>query len=180
MGTNKQPPPGLSIDDAIAEELDSSAGFSHETPLETQKLEQLPDTQSEGDDPMWDMGSETRVMAMPDAGKIETTVNKQMARLQPLPPGVSAEIDFGERRFTLKKSLTIIGRVKEVADVAFTEDDQMSRHHAAVGYADGDFFIEDLESTNGTFMDGRRIKRAPLKPGIEVTVGRHKFKLVTR
>jgi pSer/pThr/pTyr-binding forkhead associated (FHA) protein len=38
--------------------------------------------------------------------------------------------------------------------------------------ASGILEVEDLKSTNGTFVNGRRIKRSPLAPGDKVRVGR--------
>ncbi|MET8699576.1 FHA domain-containing protein [Kitasatospora sp. NPDC004723] len=35
--------------------------------------------------------------------------------------------------------------------------DQLSRHHARLRWIDGALHVEDLDSTNGTFVDGRRI-----------------------
>ncbi|WP_406095492.1 FHA domain-containing protein [Kitasatospora purpeofusca] len=36
--------------------------------------------------------------------------------------------------------------------------DQLSRHHARLRWIDGALYVEDLRSTNGTFVDGRRIE----------------------
>ncbi|MFB8240148.1 FHA domain-containing protein [Kitasatospora purpeofusca] len=36
--------------------------------------------------------------------------------------------------------------------------DQLSRHHARLRWTDGALYVEDLGSTNGTFVDGRRIE----------------------
>ncbi len=36
----------------------------------------------------------------------------------------------------------------------------------------GGFDVEDLKSTNGTFVNDRRVKRSPLAPGDRVRVGR--------
>ncbi|MFJ4792555.1 FHA domain-containing protein [Kitasatospora purpeofusca] len=36
--------------------------------------------------------------------------------------------------------------------------DQLSRHHALLRWIDGALYVEDLRSTNGTFVDGRRIE----------------------
>ena len=38
-----------------------------------------------------------------------------------------------------------------------------------------DVYIEDLESTNGTFIGGRKIKRELLKHGDNVKIGQHEF-----
>ncbi|MFC5664534.1 FHA domain-containing protein [Kitasatospora misakiensis] len=42
--------------------------------------------------------------------------------------------------------------------------DQLSRHHARLRWIDGALYVEDLGSTNGTFVDGRRIE-APTRIG---------------
>jgi ABC transport system ATP-binding/permease protein len=36
----------------------------------------------------------------------------------------------------------------------------------------GDLLVEDLESTNGTFLNGRRVTRAAVAPGDRIQVGR--------
>ncbi|MEJ2652838.1 MAG: FHA domain-containing protein [Gammaproteobacteria bacterium] len=38
-----------------------------------------------------------------------------------------------------------------------------------------DVYIEDLESTNGTLMDGKKIRKEQLKHGDTVKIGRHEF-----
>lgn len=50
-------------------------------------------------------------------------------------------------------------------------DGRVSRRHAQI-VADGDgFAIEDLDSTNGTFVDGRRVGRGRLDAGTKVVLG---------
>jgi serine protease Do len=52
-------------------------------------------------------------------------------------------------------------------------DDKASRHHARLtATAEGTVTVEDLGSTNGTFVDGSRITGpTPLEPGVELVVG---------
>ena len=62
-----------------------------------------------------------------------------------------------------------IGR-SEDNDVVIV-DGRVSRHHARI-VADGDgFAIEDLGSSNGTFVDGQPARRARLHPGASIVVG---------
>ena len=62
-----------------------------------------------------------------------------------------------------------IGR-NEDNDVTIT-DGRVSRHHARI-VADGDgFAIEDLQSSNGTFVDGAQVQRARLHAGASIVVG---------
>ncbi|MEV4558704.1 FHA domain-containing protein [Kitasatospora sp. NPDC049285] len=44
--------------------------------------------------------------------------------------------------------------------------DQLSRHHARLRWIDGVLHVEDLASTNGTFLDGRPVEGpTPVGPG---------------
>jgi len=56
---------------------------------------------------------------------------------------------------------------------AFTlRRDDVSRHHAAVYFEQGQFFLRDLGSTNGTFLNGDRVTEPkPLVPGDRIEVG---------
>jgi hypothetical protein len=62
-----------------------------------------------------------------------------------------------------------IGRAED-NDVAIA-DGRVSRRHARI-VADGDgFAIEDCGSSNGTFVDGRQVRRARLHHGVSIVVG---------
>jgi two-component system cell cycle response regulator len=52
-------------------------------------------------------------------------------------------------------------------------DEGVSRRHALLIHTRGHYFIQDLESSNGTFLEGRRVKRAPLMEGDLVQFGPH-------
>ena len=67
-----------------------------------------------------------------------------------------------------------IGRERSVADIAL-KDPNVSRRHAELTYTGTDWTLEDLNSTNGTFVNNRRIMRAPLRNGDILTFGLSKF-----
>lgn len=48
----------------------------------------------------------------------------------------------------------------------------LSRSHAAFGWDGEAFFVQDLGSTNGTWVNGARETRARLRDGDEVQIGR--------
>ncbi len=61
-------------------------------------------------------------------------------------------------------------------DAAVTFDDpSVSRHHAAVIHDDGDYVIEDLGSSNGTFVDGVPVVSCVLRDGDTVQIGNNLF-----
>ncbi len=72
--------------------------------------------------------------------------------------------------FTLDSDETTIGRGREAT--VRIEDVGISRAHSRVVRAmDGKFYVEDLGSTNGTFVGGRKIERAELHNGDRIQVG---------
>ena len=77
----------------------------------------------------------------------------------------------GTREFVLSFGENVVGR--ENADVLLSHN-TVSRNHAKVIVEDGGMFVEDVGSTNGTFVDGERIEadtRVELTDGAEVVFG---------
>jgi len=72
----------------------------------------------------------------------------------------------------------IVGRAK---DVDFRVDDpNVSRRHAAIYWADGSLMVTDLDSTNGTMVNGYPVKSSVLGPNDVVTVGDCRITVETR
>jgi pSer/pThr/pTyr-binding forkhead associated (FHA) protein len=76
--------------------------------------------------------------------------------------GTQMEFELGERPVT-------IGRSPE-ADVVVL-DEKASRIHCGIRLWDGEFYIKDLKSRNGTYVNDQRVEVATLKPGDIVRVG---------
>jgi hypothetical protein len=73
------------------------------------------------------------------------------------------------RAFLLRGPVTL-GRAAD--NTIVVEDPFASGHHARVWVDGGRCWVEDLESTNGTCVAGRRIAgRVELAPGAEVRIG---------
>ncbi|KAK1548402.1 hypothetical protein Q3G72_012486 [Acer saccharum] len=70
----------------------------------------------------------------------------------------------------------IIGRGAEL-DMVLVED-MVSRKHARLVSANGNLTLSDLGSTNGTFVNGEKIKQTKLRVGDRVLVGTSILKLV--
>lgn len=51
------------------------------------------------------------------------------------------------------------------------DDARVSRRHARLIYEDGSWWIEDLQTTNGTRKNGAEIRRSRLQDGDELTMG---------
>jgi hypothetical protein len=64
---------------------------------------------------------------------------------------------------------TVIGR--DSTNAAYVDDRQVSRHHARILLVDGDFWIEDLNSTNGTRVNGATVTKQKLANNDLINVG---------
>jgi hypothetical protein len=69
-----------------------------------------------------------------------------------------------------------IGRSNDL-DMVLAED-MVSRRHARIAFQGDDIYIEDLASTNGTFVNGEKIKRSRLREGDRVLIGTSILKVV--
>ena len=81
------------------------------------------------------------------------------------------------RLYPLKASGTSIGRAAD-NDIAM-DDETASRHHARI-FGDDDsshlhFFVQDLASANGTFVNGERISKIALQDEDRITFGESSF-----
>ena len=78
---------------------------------------------------------------------------------------------FEGTRYELQNQETVIGRNPNT-DITLL-DDGISREHAIITYDEdsGEFTIEDLQSTNGTRVNGKKVRGETLVAGDRVQVG---------
>ena len=67
------------------------------------------------------------------------------------------------------RSELLVGR-HHACDVVLSES-SVSRQHARLVFRDGTWVLQDLESTNGTSVNGVRVGRCALRPGDHVVLG---------
>ena len=88
-------------------------------------------------------------------------------------------LSFNEQQvgeFALDRESVMIGRRPE-SDIHI-DNLAVSGQHARVMTIAGDSFLEDLDSTNGTFVNGKRVKKHPLAAGDLITIGKHSLRYV--
>jgi pSer/pThr/pTyr-binding forkhead associated (FHA) protein len=121
------------------------------------------------DIPMEDEGSEpavTRVAAEETGANIDIRETPAEASM------LLIEGDLDESEFILAEN-TSIGRSPS-NDIVLKES-KVSRQHAAINYIGGNYVLVDLKSSNGVFVNGKKIEEAALRDGDEVSVGSFKF-----
>ncbi len=73
--------------------------------------------------------------------------------------------------FPITKRKITIGRKAE--NDLVIQNMAVSGRHARLDYKNGKFFITDLKSLNGTFVNNKLVTQAELKIGDKITIGRH-------
>lgn len=63
---------------------------------------------------------------------------------------------------------TLVGRADDV-DIHIN-DARISRHHFKINVVEGDAIVEDMGSTNGTYVNGMRVKTQTLKDGDRIQI----------
>jgi len=96
----------------------------------------------------------------------------------PVPSGASVRVMqgfFEGLELPVDRDWMVIGRGRG-ADLLITEP-TISRAHAAIGYDGELFFVEDLSSTNGTSINGKRETRTALNNGDEIQLGKLRLRV---
>lgn len=99
----------------------------------------------------------------------------------PLPPARPGETrlvsDDSTIDLALSRQAILIGR--EEGDIVLNHDSAASRAHARITYEDGAYWIEDLNSTNGTWVNRHRLsRRVELHRGDVVQIGQTTFRIL--
>lgn len=115
----------------------------------------------------------------PSAAGAPPTAGGGATRTDPAVTATTLVVTAGPLRgtsLTLGSTPILIGRAPECTLVL--DDDYASNRHARVFQRDDEWVVEDLGSTNGTLVSGRRIEGSvPFRPGAQVRIGRTEIEL---
>ena len=75
------------------------------------------------------------------------------------------------KEFALSQGVVTIGRLPD--NLIQVDNLAVSGHHAQIYWETDHYVLEDNNSLNGTFVNGRRVNKVTLKDGDEVTIGKH-------
>ena len=88
---------------------------------------------------------------------------------------ISGKYQGGEFPLRMNREI-IVGRSSDL-DMVLVED-MVSRRHAKINSTDTEVWIQDLGSTNGTFVNGEKVTRSRLQEGDRILVGTSIIKVV--
>lgn len=81
------------------------------------------------------------------------------------------------KEIQLTKERTTLGR-RPYNDIVIDNLAVSGEHAVVVQTGDNEVVLEDLNSTNGTYINGRAVKRHALQDGDAIEVGKYKIKFV--
>jgi pSer/pThr/pTyr-binding forkhead associated (FHA) protein len=87
-------------------------------------------------------------------------------------------LTYQGRPYTVDKDRYLLGRSKTQADLRL-DDANVSRQHAMIERVGNAWYVVDLGSTNGVYVDGERVARRAVRDGdvIEITTHRIECRL---
>ena len=120
-------------------------------------------------------------MAPRDSERTQVTRVTQLANVLPAPTGGASIIviygpDLG-KRLQLGTAPFEIGRSAR-CDLPIDQE-SVSRHHARITFDGKNYWIQDLGSTNGTFVSDIAVQKQRLSDGEQVRIGRSILKFMT-
>ena len=120
-----------------------------------------------------DSGAETTMTYLPDEGDDDAA--EALEELGVKGPALVVRSGGGRagETFHPESERTTIGRSPDCE--IFLDDVTVSRNHAVLLRRDGAFFVEDLGSLNGTFLNRRRIESGELADGDELQIGKYRL-----
>ena len=125
-----------------------------------------------------DIGAETTMAYLPDEGDDDAAeILEDLGVKGPALVVRSGGGRVGET-FHPEGERTTIGRSPDCE--IFLDDVTVSRKHAVLTRRDNGFFIEDLGSLNGTFLNRHRIESGQLNDGDELQIGKYRLTFVER
>ena len=88
-------------------------------------------------------------------------------------------LSYNGQHVDVSKERFILGRSKTQADLVL-EDPNVSRQHAAIERVGDAWFLADLGSTNGCYIDGQRVSRRQIADGDVIEITTHQVRCTLR
>ena len=82
------------------------------------------------------------------------------------------------KEYLVGQNETIIGRDSncdiQIDNIAVSRKHaRITKEHSRITDGPGDYFVEDMDSQNGTFVNGQKVSKKLLNTGDEITIGKY-------
>jgi hypothetical protein len=155
------------VGEFIEEESSSPSNVNREVKTEETAESDPVDSLSELADPSDDAGAEREFSSQ------RTDPRNGTAPTLPILTVVKGP--SAGRRLPLLPMTMTLGR--EVDNNIEIKDGDVARYHARISFEGGQYTIQDLEGSSGTFVNGQRITKTVIAPGSTIRVGNSELKL---
>jgi serine/threonine-protein kinase len=88
---------------------------------------------------------------------------------------VVLKVEASGKKLRLRKPISLVGRAPECAVLVRASD--VSKHHCQILIDTAKVVVEDLDSANGTYVNGKQVKKARLHDRDELRIADHVFKV---
>src|SRR3982751_6652040 len=103
-------------------------------------------------------------------------ISARSKSVQMLGPYLEITTPQGKTRMPLGPQPLTIGRHAD--NKLVIADNMASRFHCVIESKPGGWVVRDLNSSNGTFLNGKRITTTPLRPGEAILIGNTRIAIV--
>lgn len=97
---------------------------------------------------------------------------------KPLTNQISIQSMNGQIHFDIQENEFLIGKSREKVQGVITGNSAVSRVHCKIVRKNGDFYVVDMESSNGTYVNGKKIKPGvpePIFEGCQLRIANAEF-----
>jgi len=106
-----------------------------------------------------------------ESGHTMVLDREALLRERPHAPKANVQVREGDRRRELPLGPEPLATGRDPQNDVVVDDRRVSRKHAEIRLRLGRYTLYDLQSTNGTFVNGRRVAEVVLSDGDRISVG---------
>jgi hypothetical protein len=114
---------------------------------------------------------DAKTLGAVEAGHTMVLDREKLLRERPRAPKATVEVREGDERREIALGPEALAIGRDPQNDVIVDDRRVSRKHAEIRLRLGRYTIYDLQSTNGTYVNGRRVAEVVLSDGDRVAIG---------
>jgi FHA domain-containing protein len=118
-----------------------------------------------------EVAPDAKTLGAVEAGHTMVLDREKLLRERPRAPKATVEVREGDERREIALGPEALAIGRDPQNDVIVDDRRVSRKHAEIRLRLGRYTIYDLQSTNGTYVNGRRVAEVVLSDGDRVAIG---------